>query len=185
MAATLLAVACSSPEKINVNAPQSVYMPTVKIYKKDDSATLQNAALGTLPFFYGAARGINLAAIKWNAPVNSENPGADCDLSYSDGKGASHFFRCIVKEGNAHIIVSIQEDLVEGRRMLRRVFMDGKGETLVSQWSSALERMGYKKSSSKASGVTQRFVSSNGLSIADIIWVGSTQSATLRVSPRL
>ncbi len=177
--------ACSSREEINVTgATGDSVLQSVRIYKKDDSAILQNASLGTLPFFYGGVRGLNLSAIKWNAPVTSENPGVDCDLNFTEGKVTTHFFRCIAKEGTAHIIVSLQEDLIEGRRMLRRVFIDGKGEELVNQWSAAFERMGFRKSKEKIAGVQSRYESPKGDSIADVIWASSSNSATLRISPK-
>jgi hypothetical protein len=181
-----LVLSCSSPEKIDVSSSSGgSVVSTSNIYRRDESAVLQNAVLGTLPFFYGGARGLNVNSIKWNEPVAAENPGVDCDLNYTEGSGASHFFRCIVKEGNSHIIVSLQEDLLEGRRMLRRIFMDGKGESLINQWSAALERVGYRKVKNQGSGVRATFLSSRSGTIAEIIWVSSSESATLRISPKL
>lgn len=176
--------ACSSKERVDVNAGRGDALRSVQIYRKDESSALQNAALGTLPFFYGSSRGLNVRGVKWNRPVTSENPGADCDLTYNEGKGTNHFFRCIIKEGNTHIIVTLQEDLVEGRRLLRRIFMDGKGESLVNQWSSSLERIGYRKAP-PVKGVTSRYVSPNNETVADLIWVPASKSATMRLSPRL
>ena len=177
--------ACSSaPPTVEVTAAKTSSVNSVQIYKTDTTTMLQNSALGTIPFFYGGSRGLNAGAIRWNQPVTSENPGADCDLSYTEGKGGtSHFFRCIVKEGNEHIIVSVQEDLVEGRRLMRRIFMDGKGKALVDQWGSALERIGYRKAKGGAAA-TQHYVSADRASVADVIWVSSSQSVTLRISPK-
>ena len=182
---TLLALgACSSRKVVDVMAPPTDSVSSVTIYRKDETWALQNAALGVLPFFYGSARGLNLNAIRWNVPVTTENPGTDCDLTYAEGKGSSHYFRCIAKEGNSHIIVSLQEDLVSGRRMLRRIFMDGKGDALARQWAVALDRMGYKKSGVNVSGVMSRYVSPQGETIADIIGVSSSRSVNLRIAPK-
>lgn len=176
--------ACASRKTVEVSAQAQAAVGDLKIYQKDDASMLQSAPLGTLPFFVGGTRGINIRAIKWNQPVTPENPGVDCDLTYSTGKGSSHFFRCIAKQGSAHIIASLQEDLVEGRRRLRRVFVDGKGQGLVDQWTAALERMGYQKAPAKTAGILTRFHSPGGETVVDLIWVATSGSATLRISPK-
>lgn len=177
--------ACSSPQKIEVKSSAADSIQSVMIYRKDESSALQNAARGTLPFFYGGSKGVNLLGVKFNEPVTSENPGVDCDLNYVEGKSPSHSFRCIVREGQAHIIVTLQEDLIEGRRLLRRVFVDGKGEELINQWASALGRIGYQKVDARVAGVTTRYVSRANGNIADVLWVAATKSATLRISPKM
>lgn len=176
-------VACSSSETVEVGSSNGTPLQTVRIYKKSDLDQLQKAALGTLPFFYGGVQGLDVSSIKWNQPVSPENPGADCDLVYVQGKGSSHYFRCIVKESGSHIILTLQEDLIEGQRLLRRIFMDGKGAELTRQWSASLERIGYSRAAKPPKGVSARYFSSKTRSFADIIWISKTKAATLRITP--
>jgi len=179
----IIFASCSSSEEIQIQdaGQQNSSLSDAVVLKKDRSLNLQNAVLGTVPFFYGGARGLNVQNLKWSKPVNGENPGVDCELSLHEKKKTdSHFYKCVVKAGKLYVILSIEEKIIGNSRRMQRIFMDAKGVGYVQQWKSSLLRAGYASINKKGTS----YLSKDRKTLADIVWVPRLNSATLRLSPK-
>jgi len=133
--------------------------------------------------FVAPEKGVSVTTIKWGQPIGQDNPGADCELRSSKKKG---FYTCVVKEGKYTTILTIIEKGKGDARTLAKMTLDSKGVPTWKRWVKELQQNGYKfKGKGKKVTWSPRmtFISSDGKSRADVIYVGSKKAVTVILKP--
>ena len=136
---------------------------------------------GLLTFFNGAEKGLVVKSIRWNKPLSSENPGADCELKQ---KGDSNFV-CVVRQGAEAVVLTIAEAGAGAKAHLAKISLDGKTEATKARWVNELKGSGFTAGPVTPSKkiVKQSFLSKDKKTKVEMIWVPAVKAVTLIFKP--
>ncbi len=136
-----------------------------------------SAAVGVLGFI-GPGQGLAVTAIKWDQPIGQDNPGADCELRVAKKPGV---YTCVVRKGANVAILNITEVGQGAGKRISKITMDGKGGATWRRWLKELKDNGYAapKGPRKKSFGRSVWISSDGVTRADVIWVPKAKAVTV------
>lgn len=152
---------------------------------KPDSSAELGTGTGTpgILGFVSPEKGVSVTTISWTKPIGQDNPGADCELRAGKKKGA---FLCIFKDGKKTAILNMFEKGVGDNRHLAKITLDSKGAPTWKRWLSELRDNGYKprgKGKKKKTSPRMSFISSDGATRADVIYVAAKKAVTVILKP--
>jgi hypothetical protein len=129
---------CSSRKSVRLNDAQGVSAGGNAQVDLGSVRMKSQRERGLLYFFASDSEGIGLRQIRWRLPLNSENPGMDCELKKISQIAEGSTFQCQKDKAKSSVKISVFEQIREGRRELVKVQLQSNEAKALERWAAEL-----------------------------------------------